>query len=781
MPRWPLSQDYNEAIQSPQTSFADPELRAGHAVVNALGMPMPCSGTFADVYQVVAQRTWAVKCFTRQIPCLRERYLEINRHLRQVSLPFIVDFAWLEQGICVHGDWYPVLKMEWVEGFPLNEFVKHQLDRPQVLETLCQVWVKLAKLLREANIGHCDLQHGNVLLVPGRKAGSLKPKLVDYDGMFIPALALLKSSEVGHPAYQHPQRLQKGLYGLEIDRFSHLVIYTAVRALMVGGKALWDKYDNGDNLLFKQSDFQVPTKSPLFCKLLDLGDPDVRRLVLALRTAAQEPLDQTPLLEELAGAEESYARWAETPPSVRAQAVAESPEPMGPAHMPTAQDPFASLTSTKESSPHKPRPNRPRTGRWAVAAAVCCAAVPFLGLLVGMILFAIGRNWGGATTEPRLTDAIADVQSPRQRDLNNLEQGTGKPQIPESGNPPKRDRDPKKTDPAPNVGPRQPPGPLPEVAPPRVSEKADEPRRLQANAGRSCVSKVAFFSNDQFLSYSNGESRLLLWDFASKNLDQPVDSIKISDSTTCVAVCTKTKQIACGNEQGEILLIDEAALPRKREPLDHLHAKAVRALAFSESGDWLVSGAADGKVVLWDFRGGSKPRILVEPTKESVQSIAISKDGRFVICGLNNGVVRFWDMKEGLDETLGKHKEAVCCLVVTPDGGAAIGGGKEGVIWKWDLNHIGNETKVGEVGERIESLVLSPDGRCLVSGDWGKRLRVWDIRAKDPTSTAGGPHELPCSLAVSPNGKYILSGHADGAVWVWPLPHFSPEEQPRSK
>jgi len=73
---WPISQDYNEAVQSPQTSFADPELRAGEVAVNALGLPMPCSGNFADVYRLncpATGRSWAVKCFTRQIPDLRER------------------------------------------------------------------------------------------------------------------------------------------------------------------------------------------------------------------------------------------------------------------------------------------------------------------------------------------------------------------------------------------------------------------------------------------------------------------------------------------------------------------------------------------------------------------------------------------------------------------------------------------------------------------------------------------------------------------------------------
>src|SRR5258708_38260873 len=86
---WPLSQDYNEAIQSPETSFADPELRQGEAVCNALGIPMPRSGNFADVYEVRCANgsRWAVKCFTREVAGLRDRYSEIRPALRHAQLP----------------------------------------------------------------------------------------------------------------------------------------------------------------------------------------------------------------------------------------------------------------------------------------------------------------------------------------------------------------------------------------------------------------------------------------------------------------------------------------------------------------------------------------------------------------------------------------------------------------------------------------------------------------------------------------------------------------------
>ncbi|HEY7153670.1 MAG TPA: hypothetical protein VH575_06905, partial [Gemmataceae bacterium] len=102
---WPLSQDYNEAIQDPLTSFSDTELKTGEAVTNTLGIPMPRSGNFADVYEMrcPSGSRWAVKCFTREVHGLRERYSEIGKYLRLANLPFMVDFKYLEQGIRVRG------------------------------------------------------------------------------------------------------------------------------------------------------------------------------------------------------------------------------------------------------------------------------------------------------------------------------------------------------------------------------------------------------------------------------------------------------------------------------------------------------------------------------------------------------------------------------------------------------------------------------------------------------------------------------------------------------
>ena len=298
---WPQSQDYNEAIQVPGSSFADPELRDGHPIVNALGLPMPRSGNFADVYefQGASDSRWAIKCFTREVPGLQERYEAISKHLRQASLPFTVDFTYLQQGVRIGGRWFPILKMQWVDGLLLNEFVRRNLDKPTLLEGLSQIWLRMARRLREASMAHADLQHGNVILVPGRKASSLALKLIDYDGMWVPALGHKPSGEVGHPAYQHPERVREGLYTSAADRLPVLAIACALRGISVSGTALWERYDNGDNLLFRENDLREPSRSALFKELWHLPDPVAHDLAGYLAISLALPLDRVPLVSDL--------------------------------------------------------------------------------------------------------------------------------------------------------------------------------------------------------------------------------------------------------------------------------------------------------------------------------------------------------------------------------------------------------------------------------------------------------------------------------------------------
>ena len=144
---WPTQNDYDEAAENLRYSMGDEELRGGQAALDDQQLPMVWSGNFANVYRIhcpATGKSWALKCFTREVSARQERYRHIAAALEAARLPFTVPFVYLEQGIQVHGQWFPAVKMEWVEGQTLNRFVEESLEKPKMLRQLLDLWPKLA-------------------------------------------------------------------------------------------------------------------------------------------------------------------------------------------------------------------------------------------------------------------------------------------------------------------------------------------------------------------------------------------------------------------------------------------------------------------------------------------------------------------------------------------------------------------------------------------------------------------------------------------------------------
>lgn len=288
---WPTPQDYNEAIQSPSLCFSDAELRAGQPALTSLGLPQPFSGAFATVYRMnCGSKVWAVRCFARDFADQQQRYHAISNCLESLRLPFIVGFEFLQQGILVRGQWYPILKMEWVDGDLLNTYIEKNLRQPHTLYLLARQWIDVMSKMRESGIAHGDLQHGNILISPSGIT------LIDYDGMFVPSLSGFQSHEEGHRNYQHPSRTGKD-FGPHIDTFSGWVILASISALMVEPR-LWTLLNGGDEcLLFRREDFTSPGNSRAFQAIANSHSPELRALVNMLRSFVPLRMSQIPAVD----------------------------------------------------------------------------------------------------------------------------------------------------------------------------------------------------------------------------------------------------------------------------------------------------------------------------------------------------------------------------------------------------------------------------------------------------------------------------------------------------
>lgn len=270
--------DYQDALQNPRLSFSDPELQKGVSVTDKLGLPKPITGGFASVYQVNCDgHKWAVRCFLHYHQDMEQRYASIGRTLEEARLPYTAGFQYLKNGVKIRGQWYPALKMEWVDGEPLNSYVERIRNDGESLSRLAQEFTRMTRELRRCNIAHGDLQHGNVMVV----GGSLR--LVDYDGMFVPPLRGMPSHEVGHPNYQHPRRNDRD-FGPYLDNFSEWVIYLSIVALSVQPE-LWGIAGGGDEqLLLNREDFADPRSSRILKAMSESPSDYLRQMTGTFRS-----------------------------------------------------------------------------------------------------------------------------------------------------------------------------------------------------------------------------------------------------------------------------------------------------------------------------------------------------------------------------------------------------------------------------------------------------------------------------------------------------------------
>lgn len=265
----PDSGQYMEVIQNPKSCFKDPELKDGTLETNKLGLPRVISGQNALVFKIISpsKKVHAVRCFLRYDPDQKERYQKISDYLGKRNLKYTVGFKFIEEGIKVQNIWYPILKMDWVEGEPLDDYLNRNYKNQRQILDLTYRFLEMLTVIRKEQIAHCDLQHGNILVVGNEL------KLVDYDGMYIPDFAGKKSLEFGHPNYQHPSRVFQRFDG-NMDNFSAWVIFSSLAVIAADSK-IWKTSDYDNQLLFNGKDFLYPDDSSVLKILKNNSHPTI--------------------------------------------------------------------------------------------------------------------------------------------------------------------------------------------------------------------------------------------------------------------------------------------------------------------------------------------------------------------------------------------------------------------------------------------------------------------------------------------------------------------------
>ena len=275
---YPLISEYVEAVRNAEDNFD--KLRDLRPVTDGNGNPLMTSGNFAVVFKMRDEKKdkhYAVKCFLKDQPNRAENYRMIAEELEFVSSSFLTKFQYLDNELFVDsahadGEEFPVLLMDWVEGTNLDQYIRQHLHDSYQLHLLAYQFSRLALWLMPQPFAHGDLKPDNIMV---REDGTLV--LIDYDGMFVPAMKGQKAREMGSPDFRHPARTEE-TFNEHIDDFSLAAILLSLRVI-AEEPALLEKYGAADRLLFSEKDYRAIHDCQLLKDIFPSECPEVNTLV----------------------------------------------------------------------------------------------------------------------------------------------------------------------------------------------------------------------------------------------------------------------------------------------------------------------------------------------------------------------------------------------------------------------------------------------------------------------------------------------------------------------
>jgi WD40 repeat protein len=292
------------------------------------------------------------------------------------------------------------------------------------------------------------------------------------------------------------------------------------------------------------------------------------------------------------------------------------------------------------------------------------------------------------------------------------------------------------------------------------------------------VHAVAMAPNGRHVISGGGDKTVRIWD--CWGLAPGVVCTGHTHPVNAVAATPDGKRALSGSWDGTLKVWDLARGEPKRTLTGH--SGWVLTVAMAPNGR-AVSASSDRTIRVWDLQ--KEPRIL-SGHGQAVRSVAVSADGRWVVSGSRSrsssrGDLRVWDLDRRVDPDRGPgHQRRVTALAMT--GTRVVSGSEDGTVKVWSLEegrelcHLAAhavsssaESKFG-YGKRVDSVGLTTDGRLAISGSWDGVVRVWDVHRPETATevrkfTEHG--EGVYAVTMSGNGGRAISASWDGTLRVW--------------
>ncbi|KAK6310921.1 hypothetical protein J4Q44_G00189760 [Coregonus suidteri] len=289
---------------------------------------------------------------------------------------------------------------------------------------------------------------------------------------------------------------------------------------------------------------------------------------------------------------------------------------------------------------------------------------------------------------------------------------------------------------------------------------------------------LALAQNSSYLASASDDCSIALWAVKDLTSDTWVDPSVISvlrghsGGVTCLAFSPTGEELLSGGKD-QVLMVWNASSspPTLTQSLPHCHGDWITGCVWGPN--CVVSCSSDCKIRVWDLQKGRSVREILARSSLS----AVCCLGEFVIAGCAEGELHVWKWDSGMEiSRISAHKSRIhhCSVLPDPDKTketkqedmVVATASDDGTVKLWHPFQVQHHSTLQGHSGGIHGAVSKQDGvPAFLTVSEDRSLRSWSVAAamESPLNQRG----TVTALSFSQSGDVLLSGYESGRVEIW--------------
>ncbi|HVD94821.1 MAG TPA: TIR domain-containing protein [Candidatus Limnocylindria bacterium] len=321
------------------------------------------------------------------------------------------------------------------------------------------------------------------------------------------------------------------------------------------------------------------------------------------------------------------------------------------------------------------------------------------------------------------------------------------------------------------------------------------------------ILNVAFSRDDRYLASASLDETVRIWDVEDKR-----ELLRLPQKASAVVFTPDGSAVITGNDDGTLA---EWPITRGTAIKTLPSESVVKAVTFSNDGQFLILGSADGQMRILKTEAGRWGQIATKAPGTEISTLGLSPDGRWLVA-ITGKSAQLYSIPGWMEASpsLDFGEDSMDAVLFSPDGkwialqtrrhapGGAHGdlmttrvfelATRRVVAWLTHTNLLnvpaseltsGGDLKL--VANAASWAEMRLGGRSAKSSDgrwetFNQKGTLIDAQLQRPAEIA--QHDGPVTdAAFSPNGRWLVTSSEDRTVCVWPLrtEDLLPEVMPR--